>query len=106
MKQQESFYQKVLQVVQKIPPGKVTTYGAIARYLGSGRGARMVGWVLNTQKGNRQIPAHRVVNRKGMLTGKMHFDGSNLMQELLESEGVEVVDNRVDLKKYFWEPGL
>ena len=102
----ENFHEKVLEIVRQIPYGRVTTYGAIARRLGSARGARMVGWVLNSQKGNSEIPAHRVVNRQGLLTGKMHFDGTNLMQELLESEGVEVVDNRVDLEKYFWEPLL
>ena len=102
----ENFHEKVLEIVRQIPYGRVTTYGAIARRLGSARSARMVGWVLNSQKGNSDIPAHRVVNRQGLLTGKMHFDGTNLMQELLESEGVEVVDNRVDLEKYFWEPLL
>jgi len=100
----ENFHEKVLEIVRQIPYGRVTTYGAIARRLGSPRSARMVGWVLNSQKGNSDIPAHRVVNRQGLLTGKMHFEGTNLMQELLESEGVEVEDNRVDLEKYFWDP--
>jgi len=100
-----SFYQKVLEIVKQIPYGKVTTYGAIAECLGSKRSARMVGWVLNKQKGNLEIPAHRVVNKQGLLTGKMHFDGSNLMQELLESEGIEIQNNQiVDLEKYFWKP--
>ena len=101
----ESFHQKILQIVKRVPSGKVTTYGHIAAYLGSKRSARMVGWVLNSQKYNRDIPAHRVVNRKGLLTGKMYFEGANLMQELLESEGVKIVDNQViDLEKYLWIP--
>ena len=100
----QNFHKKVLEIVRQIPYGRVTTYGAIARRLGSARSARMVGWVLNSQKGNSDIPAHRVVNRQGLLTGKMHFEGTNLMQELLESEGIKVVDNRVNLDKYFWEP--
>ncbi len=105
MSPQQSFSQKVIEIVKQIPYGRVTTYGAIAEYLGSKRSARMVGWVLNNQKNNRDIPAHRVVNRKGMLTGKMHFDGTNLMQELLESEGIQVKNNKiVDFDKYFWVP--
>ncbi len=105
MTHSKSFHQKVLQIVKKIPPGKVTTYGHIAAYLGNKRSARMVGWVLNSQKHNRDIPAHRVVNRKGFLTGKMHFEGPDLMQELLENEGVKVVDNQVvDFKKHLWIP--
>ena len=101
----DNFHQKVLQVVKQIPSGKVTTYGHIAAYLGSKRSARMVGWVLNSQKYNSDIPAHRVVNRKGLLTGKMHFEGQNLMQELLESEGIKIINNQVvDLNKYLWLP--
>ncbi len=102
---EKTFHQKVIEVVQQIPYGKVTTYGTIAEFLGSKRSARMVGWVLNSQKNNINIPAHRVVNRKGLLTGKTHFQGINLMQNLLESEGVKVVDNQiVDLEKYLWKP--
>ena len=105
MKSSESFYDKVIEVVKQIPYGKVTTYGLIAEYLGSKRSARMVGWVLNKQKGKPEIPAHRVVNRKGMLTGKMYFDGINLMQELLENEGVIIKNNQIlDLEKYLWKP--
>ena len=105
MKSLESFYDKVIEVVKQIPYGKVTTYGLIAEYLGSKRSARMVGWVLNKQKGNLEIPAHRVVNRKGLLTGKMHFDGINLMQELLENEGIPIKNNQiVNLEKYLWKP--
>ena len=105
MKTKTNFYQNVLQVVAQIPYGKVTTYGLIAEHIGSKRSARMVGWVLNKQKGNPDIPAHRVVNRKGLLTGKMHFEGSNLMQNLLESEGVKIVDNQiVDMESHLWIP--
>ncbi len=101
----ENFYQNVLEVVKKIPKGKVTTYGLIANYLGAKRGARMVGWILNKQKGNIEIPAHRVVNRNGLLTGKNHFDGINLMQELLENEGIEVNNDKIiNLEKYLWYP--
>jgi len=101
----KNFHEKVLEIVRQIPYGKVTTYGAIARRLGMPRSARMVGWVLNSQKGNCNIPAHRVVNRQGLLTGKMHFEGSNLMQELLENEGIKIVNNRVaNLEKHYWEP--
>ena len=106
MSSNNNFHQKVLQIVKQIPSGKVTTYGHIAGYLGSKRSARMVGWVLNSQKYNHDIPAHRVVNRKGLLTGKMHFEGQNLMQELLESEGVKIVDNQVvDMDGCLWVPG-
>jgi len=103
----QNFESKVLEIVKQIPYGRVTTYGAIAGFLGSKRSARMVGWILNRQKNNRDIPAHRVVNRKGMLTGKMHFDGTNLMQELLESEGILVKNDKiVNFDNYFWNPNL
>ncbi len=101
----QNFYEKVLDIVRQIPPGRVTTYGIIAGYIGRKGSARMVGWVLNKQKGQSNIPAHRVVNRKGLLTGKMHFEGINLMQELLENEGVVIVNNQiVDLDRYLWYP--
>ncbi len=107
MTEKNNFYTEVLEIVKQIPYGKVTTYGRIAQYLGSKRGARMVGWVLNKQKGNIEIPAHRVVNRKGLLTGKMHFEGTDLMQNLLENEGIKIVDNQiVDLENYLWEPKI
>ncbi len=100
-----NFYQKVIEIVGNIPRGKVSTYGAIASYLGNKKSARMVGWVLNKQKGRPEIAAHRVVNRKGLLTGKMHFEGINLMQELLENEGVKIKDYQViNMEKYFWDP--
>jgi len=99
------FFQKVYEVVKQIPYGKITTYGAIARKIGASRSARMVGYALNASHLNEDIPAHRVVNRKGVLTGKHHFQGTNLMQQLLESEGVKIKDNTVqNFEDYFWEP--
>lgn len=101
----QNFFQKVYDVARQIPYGRVTSYGAIAKYLGMARSARMVGWAMNGSHGMEDIPAHRVVNRKGLLTGKHHFDGSNLMQQLLESEGIKVVDNQIiDFADYFWDP--
>lgn len=102
---EDNFFERVYEVVRKIPYGKVTSYGAIAKALGTGRSARMVGWAMNACHGQDDIPAHRVVNRLGLLTGKHHFEGTNLMQQLLESEGIHVIDNQiVDFKKHFWEP--
>lgn len=99
------FFEKVYEVAKKIPYGRVTSYGAIGKYLGSANSARMVGWAMNACKERDDVPAHRVVNRKGMLTGKHHFSGTNLMQQLLESEGIEVVDNQIeDFDKLFWDP--
>lgn len=100
-----NFFEKVYEVARQIPYGRVTSYGAIAKFLGAARSARMVGWAMNASHAMEDIPAHRVVNRKGLLTGKFHFDGTNLMQQLLENEGVKVVDNQiVDFEKYFWNP--
>jgi methylated-DNA-protein-cysteine methyltransferase-like protein len=99
-----SFFEKVYEVARLIPYGRVTSYGAIAKYLGAARSARMVGYAMNSSH-TKDVPAHRVVNRKGLLTGKHHFEGTNLMQQLLESEGVRVVDNQVqDFDKLFWDP--
>ena len=99
-----NFFEKCYEVARLIPHGRVTTYGAIAIYLGAARSARMVGYAMNGS-GGKDVPAHRVVNRKGLLTGKHHFDGTNLMQQLLESEGVEVVENQVQhLDKILWDP--
>lgn len=99
-----NFFDKVYQVAKLIPHGRVTSYGAIARYLGAAKSARMVGYAMNGS-GGKNVPAHRVVNRKGLLTGKHHFDGTNLMQQLLESEGVKVVNNQIqDFKDVFWDP--
>jgi len=99
------FFQRVYIVVKKIPFGKVTSYGAIANYLGSPQSSRVVGWAMNNSHSNIDIPAHRVVNRKGMLTGKHHFPGSNLMEELLQNEGIKIKNNIiVDFENLFWDP--
>lgn len=101
----ENFFEKVYRVARLIPEGRVTSYGAIAKFLGAARSARMVGWAMNASTNMEDIPAHRVVNKAGLLTGKHHFGGTNLMQQLLESEGVIVVDHQiVDLEKHFWDP--
>jgi methylated-DNA-protein-cysteine methyltransferase-like protein len=102
---EENFFERVYQIARQIPYGRVTSYGAIAKSLGAARSARMVGWAMNASHNMEDVPAHRVVNRNGMLSGKHHFQGTNLMQQLLESEGVDVVDNQiVDFEKVFWEP--
>lgn len=102
---EDNFFERVYTIARQIPYGKVTSYGAIAKALGTARSARMVGWAMNACHSMDDVPAHRVVNRKGLLTGKHHFDGTNLMQQLLESEGIEVVDNQIiDLEKHFWTP--
>jgi methylated-DNA-protein-cysteine methyltransferase-like protein len=100
------FFTRVYQVVRLIPPGRVTSYGAIARYLGAPGAARMVGWAMNQCHTHPDyVPAHRVVNRVGLLTGKHHFQGRNLMQELLENEGAVIDENRiVNFKDLFWDP--
>jgi methylated-DNA-protein-cysteine methyltransferase-like protein len=103
----DNFFERVYAVARRIPYGKVTSYGAIAKVLGSARSARMVGWAMNAAHNLEDVPAHRVVNRKGLLTGKHHFDGTNLMQQLLESEGIVVVNNQImDLESVFWEPEM
>lgn len=99
-----SFFDNVYEVAKQIPFGRVTSYGAIAKYLGASRSARMVGYAMNGSTG-KDVPAHRVVNRKGLLTGKHHFDGTNLMQQLLESEGIKVKGNQIqNFEKVFWDP--
>ncbi|SDR84365.1 methylated-DNA-protein-cysteine methyltransferase related protein [Formosa sp. Hel1_31_208] len=99
-----SFFDKVYEVAKLIPYGRVTSYGAIANYLGAKRSSRMVGYAMTSSHG-KDVPAHRVVNRVGLLTGKHHFDGTNLMQQLLESEGISVLDNQVQqFKQVFWDP--
>ncbi len=101
----KNFFQKVYEVAKLIPYGRVTSYGAIAKYLGASRSARMVGWAMNASHNIEEIPAHRVVNRKGVLTGKNHFEGTHLMQQLLESEGIVVVDNEIqNFEQLFWNP--
>ena len=100
-----NFFERVYQVTKCIPYGRVTSYGAIAKYLGAAGSARMVGWAMNASSKNSDIPAHRVVNRRGLLTGKHHFDGTNLMQQLLESEGIVVVENQIqNFETLFWDP--
>lgn len=107
MQKDENFFQRVYAVVRQIPEGKVTSYGAIAKALGVDRSARMVGWAMNASHQLEDVPAHRVVNRNGLLSGKHHFQGTNLMQQLLENEGIKVVDNQiVDFEKHFWEPKI
>lgn len=100
------FFNQVFEVVKQIPPGKVTSYGAIARYLGTGGSARMVGWAMNASHSHPEfVPAHRVVNRNGLLTGKHHFDNPNAMQELLEAEGFKIEDDQIlNFKENFWDP--
>lgn len=96
----------VFAVVRKIPQGRVTSYGAIASYLGAARSARMVGWIMNTaHRTATYVPAHRVVNRNGLLTGKMHFGGERVMQELLEAEGIVVENDKIsNFDAVFWNP--
>ncbi|WP_417876400.1 MGMT family protein [Winogradskyella sediminis] len=99
-----SFFEKVYEVAKKIPYGRVTSYGAIAKYLGAGKSARIVGYAMNGSH-DKDVPAHRVVNRKGLLTGKHHFEGTNLMQQLLENEGITVVENQIqNLESVYWDP--
>ncbi len=99
------FFGNVYDVVRLIPKGRVTSYGAIAAYLGSKRGARMVGWALGSSLTQYNVPAHRVVNRNGLLSAKHQFETPTAMQEKLESEGVEIKDDKVqDWNNKFWDP--
>ena len=101
-----SFFDDVYAVVRQVPRGRVTSYGAIAHYLGTRGSARMVGWAMNQAHGT-DVPAHRVVNRTGLLTGKHHFGAPDRMQQLLEAEGVAVQDDKVqNFEKLFWEPSV
>jgi methylated-DNA-protein-cysteine methyltransferase related protein len=102
----EGFFERVYGVVRKIPHGRVTSYGAIGAYLGAPQSARMVGWAMNNAHSVfPPVPAHRVVNRKGLLTGKHHFAYESQMEELLENEGIRVFNNQVvDFKTHFWNP--
>jgi methylated-DNA-protein-cysteine methyltransferase-like protein len=101
------FFKKVYRVTRQIPFGRVTSYGAIANYLGTSKSARMVGWALNASSMDDTVPAHRVVNKKGMLTGKHHFDGTNLMQQLLENENIIIKNNTIiNFKIVFWDPNI
>ena len=100
-----NFFTNVYNVVKRIPEGKVTSYGAIARYLGSPKSSRMVGWAMNAAHTSSDIPAHRVVNRVGLLTGKHHFPGTSLMQQLLENEGIIVEKDQIlFFDDHFWDP--
>jgi methylated-DNA-protein-cysteine methyltransferase related protein len=102
----DDFFSRVYDITKLIPYGRITSYGAIARYLGSGRSARMVGWALNVSHINREfLPAHRVVNRNGLLSGKHHFGNSTTMQQLLENEGIIVEDDHIiNFREKFWDP--
>ena len=102
----DSFFEQVYAVARMVPKGRVTSYGAIAKYLGTARSSRMVGWAMNGAHSVKpKVPAHRVVNRIGLLTGKHHFGTPTKMKELLEKEGVKVKNDQVkDLKKHFWNP--
>ncbi|TNE53521.1 MAG: MGMT family protein [Bacteroidetes bacterium] len=101
----KDFFESVYMVVREIPEGRVTSYGAIASYLGAKRSARMVGWAMNASYKSPGVPAHRVVNREGLLSGKHHFADADQMENLLKREGVEVRNDRVvDFKLKFWDP--
>ena len=106
--EKDNFFQQVMEVARQVPRGRVTSYGAIARYLGAARSARIVGWAMGQSGGQfPAVPAHRVVNRNGLLTGQQHFAYPGRMQELLENEGVEVVGQQVkDFKEVFWDPNI
>ncbi len=105
-KTNSDFFERVYDVTKLIPYGRVTSYGAIARFLGSGRSARMVGWALNGSHSKPEfIPAHRVVNRNGILSGKHHFGNSSTMQQLLENEGIIIEDDTIlNFEEKFWDP--
>ncbi len=104
----QSFFQLVYQVCREIPKGRATSYGAIAQYLGSGKSSRMVGWAMNNaHQQNPPVPAHRVVNRNGQLTGKHNFSHPNEMELLLQKEGVEVKNDKIlNFKEVFWDPNI
>lgn len=105
MKADHNFFESVYAVVRQIPKGRVTSYGAIANYLSVKQASRMVGWAMNASHALLDVPAHRVVNRNGQLTGKHHFPGENLMEEMLQSEGHQIINDQiVDFKKVFWDP--
>ncbi|MFK7969484.1 MAG: MGMT family protein [Bacteroidia bacterium] len=102
-----SFFDNVYEVAKLIPRGRVTSYGAIARYLGSAKSSRAVGYALNGSMGQSDVPAHRVVNRLGMLSGRNHFPSPTAMQDALEAEGIKVVDNQVQkMNDHFWDPSI
>ena len=105
MSTSDNFFERVYEVARQIPYGRVTSYGAIAKYLGAAKSARMVGWAMNASSKDGTIPAHRVVNRNGLLTGKHHFQGTSLMQQLLENEGLTIKDHKImNFEAVFWNP--
>ncbi len=105
MNKNNNFFDQVYQVARLIPFGRVTSYGSIAKYLGAGKSARIVGYAMNSSHTMPDVPAHRVVNRNGLLTGKMHFETPDTMQQSLEAEGIKVKKDQVqDFKKIFWDP--
>jgi len=103
-----SFFSDVYEIVRQIPYGRVTSYGAIAAFLGIRGSARMVGWAMNASHTQvTDVPAHRVVNRNGVLTGKHHFGGPDVMKELLENEGISITNDKIDrFKELFWDPAV
>lgn len=108
MPKSQDFFNSVWEVVMLVPYGRVTSYGAIARYLGASKSSRIVGYAMNASHQNEiKIPAHRVVNRNGLLTGKFHFETNDMMQILLEKEGIKIKNDQIeDFEKYFWDPNL
>lgn len=103
----KDFFSNVYDVVRLIPKGRVTSYGAIAKYLGAPRSSRMVGWAMNASHNLTDVPAHRVVNRNGLLTGKMHFSNPNEMENRLKREGVKIKDDKVlDFDRVYWDPSI
>ncbi len=103
--QEDNFFEQVFAIARRIPRGRVTNYGAIAKALGTTRSSRMVGWAMSSAHDLEDVPAHRVVNRNGMLTGKAHFATPDLMQQLLEAEGIKVKNDKVvDFEELFWDP--
>jgi methylated-DNA-protein-cysteine methyltransferase-like protein len=105
---EQSFFERVYEIVRLVPKGRVTSYGAIAKYLGTGMSSRMVGWAMNaSHNADPPVPAQRVVNRNGLLTGKHHFPTPTLMEQMLKKEGVKVKNDQVvDFKKKFWDPAV
>ncbi len=103
----ENRFNDIYEIVKLIPKGRVSSYGLIAEYLGSKRGARLVGWAMNALQKNNDVPAHRVVNRNGLLSGKTAFNPPSEMQSRLENEGIEVIDDQIqNFEKYLWNPNL